>query len=178
MTSGVMMSAPVAPPGGAVCTNEYSTDLWGQLAVQAAAEHNTAAASLYIHLCFEAVHTPYDAAPGDPTGDVYTGMVWRADVYIGELVALLKSKKDPNGAAMYENTLFVYAGDNGGVGSGNNFPLRECAIVSLFSAFRCVSPCRLPLFVRADEASLRSQGARNTATGRAGCGWRLSSRAG
>eukprot|EP01065_Artemidia_motanka_P043016 TRINITY_DN5886_c0_g1_i2.p1 TRINITY_DN5886_c0_g1~~TRINITY_DN5886_c0_g1_i2.p1 ORF type:complete len:352 (+),score=108.59 TRINITY_DN5886_c0_g1_i2:90-1145(+) len=76
------------------------------------------ATPLYIHLCFQAVHTPYDKAPGDPTGDVYRGMLWRADVYIGELVSLLKSK------SMWENTVVVYSADNGGVGSGINYPLR------------------------------------------------------
>jgi len=71
-----------------------------------------------MHLCFQAVHTPYDAAPGDPTGNVYRGMLWRADVYIGQLTAALKSK------GMWDNTLIVYAADNGGVKKGINFPLR------------------------------------------------------
>ena len=61
---------------------------------------------------------PYDKAPGDPTGSVYLGMLWRADVFIGEMVELLKSK------GMYANTLIVYSADNGGVGSGVNWPLR------------------------------------------------------
>jgi len=85
--------------------------------VQALQEHDPKD-PLYIHLCFQAVHTPYDTVPGDPTGNVYHGMLWRADLYIGQLLAMLKAK------GMWENTLVVYAADNGGVGSGINFPLR------------------------------------------------------
>ena len=87
------------------------------IALQAVAEHNVSS-PIYVHLCFQAVHTPYDKAPGDPTGNVYRGMLWRADVFIGRMVTLLKEKK------MYNNTLIVYSSDNGGVESGNNHPLR------------------------------------------------------
>eukprot|EP01062_Namystynia_karyoxenos_P029744 TRINITY_DN222_c0_g1_i1.p1 TRINITY_DN222_c0_g1~~TRINITY_DN222_c0_g1_i1.p1 ORF type:complete len:641 (+),score=182.67 TRINITY_DN222_c0_g1_i1:72-1994(+) len=114
---GVVSGRKASPAGGAACTNEYSTDLWGQLALQAVGDHDPAV-PLYLHLCFQAVHTPYDKAPGDPTGNVYRGMLWRADVYIGQLVAALKSK------GMWERTLVVYSADNGGVEAGNNYPLR------------------------------------------------------
>lgn len=116
-TKGGPAPGPSPPSGGAKCVNEYSTDLWGQLAVQALQDHD-AKDPLYIHLCFQAVHTPYDKAPGDPTGNVYKGMLWRADVYIGQLMSLLKAK------GMWDNTLIVYSADNGGVGQGNNYPLR------------------------------------------------------
>ena len=99
---------PAPPAANAVCTNEYSTDLWGQMALQTVADHDLAIGPLYIHLCFEAVHTPYDPAPGDPTGNTYKGLLWRADVFIGELVTMLKAR------GMYDNTLIVYAADNGG----------------------------------------------------------------
>ena len=59
--------APDPPrPSSAQCTNEYSTDLWGQLALQAVSEHNASDAEhpLCVHLCFQAVHTPYERAPG------------------------------------------------------------------------------------------------------------------
>ena len=69
---------PSPPAGPATCTNEYSTDLWGRLALQAVQQH-TLPDPLYVHLCFEAVHTPYDIAPGSPADiDVYRGLVWRA----------------------------------------------------------------------------------------------------
>jgi arylsulfatase A-like enzyme len=52
------------------------------------------------------VHTPYDQAPGDPTSSVYRGLVWRADVYMGALVSLLKQRQ------MWETTLIFYSADN------------------------------------------------------------------
>lgn len=107
------------PNGTAKCVNEYSTDLWGSLAVQAVDQYTPSKDSpLYVHLCFQAVHVPYDAAPGDPTGVVYRGMLWRADIYIGQIVSLLKSK------GMWDNTVIVYTSDNGGVEDGSNYPLR------------------------------------------------------
>ncbi len=47
---------------GGMCTQEYSTALWGQLAVQAVEQHELPS-PLYVHLCFQAVHEPYDAPP-------------------------------------------------------------------------------------------------------------------
>lgn len=106
-----------APPSFTNCTDEYSSDLWGQMAVQTVQEHDPVD-PLFMHLCFQAVHSPYQKAPGDPTGNVYRGMLWRADLFIGELVDALKAK------GMWEKTLLVYYGDNGGVGPGINYPLR------------------------------------------------------
>ena len=40
----------------AMCTQEYSTALWGQLAVQAVEEHQLPA-PIYVHLCFQAVRS-------------------------------------------------------------------------------------------------------------------------
>lgn len=121
-TSGVNSSPSPPAPGpspssSAVCANEYSTDLWGALAVKAVQNHDVTK-PIYVHLCFEAVHTPYDKAPGDPTGSVYHGMLWRSDVYIGQMVTVLKQK------SMWDNTLILYSADNGGVGLGINYPLR------------------------------------------------------
>ena len=48
--------------GTGQCIMEYSTALWGQAAVQAVVEHRLPT-PIYVHLCFQAVHTPYDAPP-------------------------------------------------------------------------------------------------------------------
>ena len=56
-------TAQTKEPGNGTCVNEYSTALWGQAAIQAAADHKLPA-PLYIHLCFQAVHEPYDPPPG------------------------------------------------------------------------------------------------------------------
>jgi len=110
VTSGLVSGADES------CTDEYSTDLWGQSALQALENHD-AAQPIYIHLCFEAMHTPYEA-PSNWSGKTYPGMLWRSDYWVGQLVTLLKEKN------MYENTLILYSSDNGGVESGNNYPLR------------------------------------------------------
>ena len=133
-TAGIMSTGPAPPPapplGSAACTNEYSTDLWGALGLQAVEQHPSSSTPFYLHLCFQAVHTPYDKAPGDPTESVYRGMVWRADVYMGELVAALHEKQ------MWDNLIMVYSADNGGVG--------RCAPPTFASAF-ALPPLRLPL---------------------------------
>ena len=51
------------------------------------------------------MHTPYSAGKWNPTGDVYKGMMWRSDVYVGQLVQQLHQK------SMYDNTLIVYLAD-------------------------------------------------------------------
>uniref|UniRef100_A0A7S4SNS5 Sulfatase N-terminal domain-containing protein n=1 Tax=Alexandrium monilatum TaxID=311494 RepID=A0A7S4SNS5_9DINO len=99
---------------------EYSTDLFGSLAVRAVRDHDPAV-PLFLYLPFQAVHTPYDLPP-DRTGAECPSniacMLQDADRWVGELVLALKEK------GMYENTLIVYSSDNGGVTDGNNYPLR------------------------------------------------------
>ena len=64
-------------------------------------------------------------------------MLWRADVYVGQLVALLKQK------GMWNDTLIVYSADNGGVGDGINYPLRGEKVgkkLQPLHTFVCLSP--------------------------------------
>ena len=104
------------PPPGMHPTT-YSSQLLGELAVQAVEGHDTTV-PLFMYLAFQAVHTPYDKVPGNPMNSTYHGMVWDADVYVGLLVDALKAK------GMYDNTVIVYTSDNGGVVDGINYPLR------------------------------------------------------
>ena len=55
-------------------------------------------------LLLQAVHTPYDAVPFNPTKSTYQGMLWDSDVYIGAITNMLRAKQ------MYERTLIVYSG--------------------------------------------------------------------
>lgn len=99
---------------------EYSTDLFGSLAVQAIESHDPAV-PLFIYLPFQAVHSPYDLPPTCSSSQCPSSircMIRDADRWIGKLVAALKVK------GMYENTLIVYSSDNGGVSEGINYPLR------------------------------------------------------
>lgn len=103
-------------------TDEYSTTLYGDDALSILRAHDPAT-PMFMYLPWQAVHAPYDDVPGWPhngeqPAGTYRGMLWAADVYIGRLIALLKEK------SMYNNTLIVYASDNGGRGDGINFPYR------------------------------------------------------
>jgi hypothetical protein len=129
-TSGVKFHpspgpSPPPPSPDAKChADTYSSTLYGELALDAVRRHD-ARVPLFLYLPFQAVHGPYDKVPFWPSssaaglsGSTYMGMLWDADVYVGALINLLKSK------GMYENALVVYTSDNGGTGDGLNHPLR------------------------------------------------------
>eukprot|EP01060_Flectonema_neradi_P008760 TRINITY_DN1626_c0_g1_i4.p1 TRINITY_DN1626_c0_g1~~TRINITY_DN1626_c0_g1_i4.p1 ORF type:complete len:552 (+),score=94.24 TRINITY_DN1626_c0_g1_i4:43-1698(+) len=103
-------------PDGCNSTS-YSSQLFVDLAKRAIQNHDVSK-GFFLYLAFQAVHLPYDPVPGNPYNDTYTGMIWDADVHVGEMISLLKEKN------MYDNTFIVYTADNGGVMSGNNYPLR------------------------------------------------------
>eukprot|EP01059_Diplonema_ambulator_P003455 TRINITY_DN13137_c0_g1_i1.p1 TRINITY_DN13137_c0_g1~~TRINITY_DN13137_c0_g1_i1.p1 ORF type:complete len:545 (+),score=72.54 TRINITY_DN13137_c0_g1_i1:113-1636(+) len=103
-------------PSGVHAT-EYSSNLYGELAVRYVENHNVST-PMFLYLAFQAVHTPYDPVPGNPCNNTYAGMLWDADVYVGQIVSALKEKE------MWDNTVIVYTSDNGGVDLGNNYPLR------------------------------------------------------
>eukprot|EP01064_Diplonema_japonicum_P021135 TRINITY_DN30690_c0_g1_i1.p1 TRINITY_DN30690_c0_g1~~TRINITY_DN30690_c0_g1_i1.p1 ORF type:complete len:552 (+),score=70.92 TRINITY_DN30690_c0_g1_i1:59-1657(+) len=96
---------------------EYSSNLYGELSLQYISNHNVST-PMFLYLPFQAVHEPYNPVPGNPLNSTYEGMLWDADVYVGRIVQTLKDKN------MWDNTLIVYTSDNGGVVSGNNYPLR------------------------------------------------------
>ena len=112
-TSGLAAASATA------CTDEYSTDLWGSLATRVVDEHSAVAPGrpLFAHLCFEAVHTPYDPVPANPFGgadgdnaaNVYAAMLWRADVHVGALVASLRAAGLCDDARSAEPTRGGYA---------------------------------------------------------------------
>ena len=96
---------------------EYSSNLYGDLAVDAVRNHDPST-PLFLYLAFQAVHAPYDPVPNNPLASTFEGMLWAADVKVGQVISALKEKQ------MYDNTLIVYSSDNGGTGDGNNYPLR------------------------------------------------------
>lgn len=108
---------------------EYSTDLFGSLAVQAVEDHDPSV-PFFLYLPWQAVHAPYDLPPScaEPTADTcpnkIRAMIGDVDIWVGKLVEALKAKD------MYDNTLMVFTSDNGGTADdadevgGNNYPLR------------------------------------------------------
>lgn len=98
---------------------EYSTDLFGRLALTAVEKHDPDV-PMFLYLPFQAVHSPYDVPPNSDDWDLspILKMQKDADEWAGALISALKEKR------MWDNTLLVFSSDNGGVDSGNNWPLR------------------------------------------------------
>ena len=106
---------------------EYSTALFGSRAIKLVEDHDFSAGPMFLLLCFQAVHVPYDAVPASPNLDTrreakdmstYHDMLREMDRYSIRLVELFKTRQQWN------RTLFVFASDNGGILDGNNYPLR------------------------------------------------------
>lgn len=104
----------------------YSCNLYGSKAVQQIEAHDTKD-PLFLYLAFHDMHAPNECPPEyeDPSVDyaprrVVQGMVTCVSQATGNVTDALKRK------GMWNSTLFVWSGDNGGfsVGTGNNFPLR------------------------------------------------------
>jgi hypothetical protein len=102
-------------------TESYSATVYGEYALGTVIAHDPSV-PLFLYLPWQCVHDPHQAPPAWPNqtsdAEVYRGMLWATDVYVGQLVDLLHTK------AMYDNTLIVYSADNGGINGGNNYPLR------------------------------------------------------
>lgn len=105
---------------------EYSTDLFGSLAVKAVEEHDPSE-PLFLYLPWQAVHAPYDLPPSCADGSCpnkIRAMIGDVDRWTGKIMKALKAK------GMYEQTLMVFTSDNGGTADsakevgGNNYPLR------------------------------------------------------
>merc|ERR1719460_276725 len=84
-----------------------------------------------MYLAFQSVHNPYDMPPvslvdvnktypeiPDETRRIYAGMMQALDMAIGNVTEAFRR------AGLWENTIMVFTTDNGGIGPGNNYPLR------------------------------------------------------
>jgi len=135
---------------------EYSTDRFGELTLDAVERHNSSQ-PMFLYLPWQAVHEPYQAPPCcnkscGPCDNVLHAMLREADKFIGRLTELLKKK------SMYDNTLVVFTSDNGGVGDGNNYPLRGEKHTSWEGAMRTaafVSGGLVPKTLRGTTSDIR-----------------------
>ena len=104
----------------------YSTDLVGREAVRSI-EQSPPGEPFFLYVAFNAPHFPLEAKPGDldryPEREgrrrTYAAMVDSMDQAIGSILDAL----DANG--LVENTLVLFASDNGAAEIGVNRPLRE-----------------------------------------------------
>jgi len=103
---------PVAETG-------YDTTLFGEDAVRLIDKHDTKV-PLFLYLAFTAPHSPYQAPQhyldmykniADPQARAYAAQITAMDEQIGAVVAALDQR------GMRENTLIVFASDNGGTRS-------------------------------------------------------------
>eukprot|EP00038_Savillea_parva_P011469 m.197762 g.197762 ORF g.197762 m.197762 type:complete len:512 (+) comp20214_c0_seq1:161-1696(+) len=103
----------------------YSTNYYTTTAVNIIKEH-PADKNLWVHLPYQAVHSPYTDSPSweqvpesAPIWDhTFGDMLYVVDDGIGNVTAELKA------SGRWANTLAIFSSDNGGIGPGNNYPLR------------------------------------------------------
>ena len=97
----------------------YDTQLFGADAVELINAHDTRS-PLFLYLAFTAPHTPYQAPQNyldmyksisDPSRRAYAAQITAMDDEIGKVIDALEQRK------MRDNTLIVFASDNGGTRS-------------------------------------------------------------
>lgn len=114
---------------------EYSTDAYGAAALKVAQMHDPAS-PFFLYLPWQAVHSPYDLPTDTSLGacpesnSTIMQMICDADAWMGKIVQTLKER------GLWENTLMVYSADNGGIGDGNNYPLRGEKATDFDGGFR------------------------------------------
>ncbi|XP_065180512.1 arylsulfatase B-like [Sycon ciliatum] len=109
----------------------YSTELYGQRAVELIDSHDFDAKPLFMYLAYTAVHSPLQV-PAEDTRVAHCehvapmkrkllcGMLQALDDSIADVVSALKR------ASAWENTVFIFTTDNGGQATegSSNYPLR------------------------------------------------------
>jgi arylsulfatase A-like enzyme len=111
-----------------VAKDAYLADFLTDLAVRFIEKNRDR--PFFLYLPHFAVHTPHQAkaelvakyrkmtGPGAPPDPVYAAMIESVDDSVGRVVAKLAE------LGLAENTIVIFSSDNGGVGAGNNRPLR------------------------------------------------------
>jgi len=130
----------LAPGLDVVASMEYSANFYGLRAVQIIEQHansnasssssssssrNTSSRPLFLYLAIQNVHSPYTLPPAWETKNfsgmwdhVYSNMISMLDDVVGNVTNALTR------TGMWGNTLLLFTADNGGIGLGNNYPLR------------------------------------------------------
>eukprot|EP00937_MAST-01D_sp_MAST-1D-sp2_P000140 g140.t1 len=116
----------------------YSAHALAHRAAAIVQAHDAREQPLFLYLALQSVHSPYEApqsyvdqyawmndtahyTPISAGRPLYGGMVAALDEAVANVTAALRAK---DGGAFFNNTLVVFTTDNGGVGRGNNWPLR------------------------------------------------------
>lgn len=102
----------------------YSANFYTETAVDIIESHD-AKDPFFMYFAIQNVHSPYQLPPAWETkqfpkmwNNVYANMLHMLDMAVGNVTDALKR------TGLWENTLIVFSADNGGIGRGNNHPLR------------------------------------------------------
>ena len=124
---------------------EYLTDVFAQEAAEFIHRHASSHSSSIFHRT--RVHRPYQAKPEifatpshitDPSASIRRRRLSASAEAVATVTAALKAE------GLYENTLIVLAGDNGGIGAGKTKPLRGRKATSTRAVFGSRSLLRGP----------------------------------
>eukprot|EP00054_Salpingoeca_dolichothecata_P018758 m.115719 g.115719 ORF g.115719 m.115719 type:complete len:581 (+) comp22999_c0_seq2:358-2100(+) len=136
---------------GPAVKNNYSTNLYAKEANRVVMAHNKSQ-PLFLYMAFQSVHNPYDVPPMDVNATfpnitnydrrIYAGMVSELDKAVASL------KQSFEAAGLWDDTLVIFSADNGGIGPGNNYPLRGQKVHDWEGGMRAVS------FVRGTNSNL------------------------
>lgn len=105
------------------CADEgWLADLYTQEAVRQIGQRDPAK-PLFLYVAYNSPHSPHECPPEysdpyknlGPARSVYAGMIAQMDEGIGRIIAAVEK------AGMRENTLFVFASDNGGLTAKGDF---------------------------------------------------------
>lgn len=122
---GVMEGNPILRGTEPEPQANYLTDVFAQEAASFIRRHSKQ--PFFIYFASNAVHQPYDAKPEtlatlssiiDPERKLFAGTLIGLSEAVGTIAAALRAER------IYENTLIVIVGDNGGVHAGKTKPLR------------------------------------------------------
>ena len=138
---------------GRALDGQYSTTLFSAEADRVIRAHN-ASVPLFLYVAFQNVHNPYEAPPAglvnvtvyrnisDAGRRIYGGMVTALDMAIANVTRSLQD------AGLWDDTVLCFTTDNGGIGPGNNYPLRGTKVYNWEGGVRGVA------FVRGTNSAL------------------------
>ena len=108
----------------------YSSEFFSAEASRIVAAHDKSK-PLFLYLAMQNVHSPYDVPPPHIVNinQTFPRIVeYQRRIYAGMVAALDKAVQAVvqsfHDSGLWEDTVLVFSTDNGGIGSGNNYPLR------------------------------------------------------
>ena len=133
-----------APAPGLAREVYYSTNWYTEYTLSLLRNHSAAdAEKLWIHLCYQAVHSPFEEVP--PWEQLNPAYTRGGDRVYGDMLAVMDSglaniTKELNGPGnKWDETLIIVTSDNGGPTTRtgpNNYPLRGGMIPTSTSLHR------------------------------------------